>query len=229
MSMPRFYTRHLREGVVELEGDEAHHATGARRLRQNDKVEIFDGEGNSGSAIITGIAASRIYLHCDKLQSEAVDAHLPEAAVAVPKGKRLQVMVEKMTECGIGVIQPVIFQRSVSEGGEPESRWQRWTVEACKQCGRNRLPDIRPALTLPEYLRSLSGTLLIADQQGGRPHIKANERYCCVIGPEGGLTEQEFTLCAAAGALPVRLGKYIMRTETAATAFAVLAGAAKLA
>ncbi len=225
MGLPRFYIESLTSGLIELSGDEARHASGARRLRVGDGVELFNGLGGVAAAEITEISSRRVYLQVSEITQQIKPENLPEIAVAVPKGKRLQTMVEKLTECAIGVIQPIKFDRSVSEGGEPEKKWERWAIEACKQCRRNWLPEIRQAIKLSDFLQQTTSDLFLADISGSRPEFAPGRTSCCIIGPEGGLSEQEFTLCAAAGVRNIRLGTHILRTETAAIAYATLAGA----
>lgn len=224
MGLPRFYAQGLSAGMLELDAAEARHASGARRLRVGDEVELFDGLGNFALGAMRQISSRQVIVECGSVMQDAAPVNCNTVAVAVPKGKRIQVMVEKLTELGIGVIQPVIFERSVSEGGDPESKWSRWAVEACKQCRRNWLPRIEPALKLEDFLGGCEDALLVADAEGERIEFDSGRNYACVIGPEGGLSAAELELCLKHGARKFRLGGHILRTETAAMAFAAVVG-----
>lgn len=227
MSLPRFYASELLLGRVDLEPQEAEHAGGARRLRAGDEVEVFDGRGQVGDGLLC-VAGRSLAVDVHALRIEARPTIELTVAVAVPKGKRLQMMVEKLTELGVTAIQPVRFERSVAEGGDPVSKWGRWAVEAAKQCHRAWLPEILPLQDFKTFLAAANpAQTLLADATGGawRELFTGQTQLCCLIGPEGGLTSAEFAACEERAIPRVRLSEHILRIETAALAFCAVASA----
>lgn len=225
MSQPWFYAPDLHSGEQELAPEEAGHAAGARRLRAGEEVALFDGRGRVGYGALTGVSAKRVTVLIDRLEEQLPGVRLT-VAVAVPKGKRLQMMIEKLTELGVSVIQPLRFARSVAEGGaDPVNKWGRWTIEAAKQCRRARLPEILPLLDFSAYaaqmMKNNASSVFLADAEGVSPAALLADVAdpVCLIGPEGGLSPEEFALCAAAGWQRLRLGCHVLRIETAALAF----------
>lgn len=230
MAAPRFYAPQLAEGRMELEPQEAEHASGAKRLRAGDEVEVFDGCGQVGSGVLLEAGRS-LAVEVQRLWREEPAEVRCSVAVAVPKGKRLQVMVEKLTELGVARIQPVRFARSVAEGGDPVSKWGRWTVEAAKQCRRAWLPEIAAPVSFADFIAATDPhRTVLADADGETPPVllhalRGNPEVVCLVGPEGGLTPEEFAACDAAGVRRLRLGEHILRIETAALAFCACASA----
>jgi 16S rRNA (uracil1498-N3)-methyltransferase len=150
-------------------------------------------------------------------------------ATAIPKGKRWQMLVEKCTELGVSEIQPLVCRYSVVEGQGDPGKWERWAVEAAKQCRRAYLPQIKAPVTLPDFLtRHFEGPCLLASPQGDPMmmwggQIDRAEDTAFIIGPEAGLTEEEEAACYEASYAPVRFAPHILRIETAAIAACALA------
>lgn len=262
MAVARFHSPLIQPGETVLSEEEAAHAAGARRLRTGEAVELFDGRGNIGEGEILRIDRRAVVVAVRTLRT--LPCPLPPVTVftAVPKGKRLPFMIEKLTELGVSRIQPLHFTRSVAEGGDPVSKWPRWALEAAKQAHNPWLPEILPALTFAEFADALADlppsarkTIFLADAQGESPFsalavareapacesatASANETntedrreradgadmpgLACVIGPEGGLSPEEFARCEELGLRRLRLGGNILRIETAALAFCAMA------
>lgn len=205
------------------------HITGARRLREGDRLELFDGEGFSvaGRAAALGRRDCRI-----EIDIEAQTVHPPPAcrlvlAAALPKGDRQAAMLESATQLGMTDFVPLLCERSVVKPRENmRERWRRIVISACKQSRRYHLPRLREPRTMEELLvetRANGGSLLLADQAGGRaaelPKKAVQRReIVLLVGPEGGFSERELQLADAQGTCRIRLGSYILRTETAAAA-----------
>jgi len=217
-------------GEVALPPEEAHHALRVLRLRAGDAVELFDGRG--------GVAAGRIALAERGRAAVEVQSVGPAAprvgpavhlAFAVPKGKRLDWLLEKATELGAASLRAVVFARSVAGGEEltpaRRRRWQGHCVAAAKQCGLDLLPGIEPTTDVEGLLAASSGRLGLlgaaSDDARALPDALARRDgrdVVVAVGPEGGLCDDEVERFAAAGFVPVRLGWTVLRTETAAVA-----------
>lgn len=229
---PRFYLESpLAAGEAMLADEEARHAAAALRLQPGDRVELFDGSGKLGKGEISRAGREGMSVQVTEV------TEVPEAgpritlATAIPKGKRWQMLVEKCTELGVAAIRPVRFARSVAEGAGDGAKWRRWAVEACKQCGRLRVPEFYPATEFAELpLLSMAGPCLFGDAEG-EPLLKWGGQLdraaeaLIAIGPEGGLTGEEEEALLRAGFAPVALGNNILRVETAAMAACALAAA----
>lgn len=211
-------------GVVALGPEETKHAARVLRLRAGSAVTLFNGAGAWGEGILEDPRAGRVRL--DRTYTEPPSAPRLRLAFAIPKGKRLQALVEKAVELGVDQLQPLCCARSVVESGGQPTKWLRWIVEACKQSRRAWLPRIAPpvdaaALDAEEDALGLlahpGGTPLLAELARARPAA-----VTIAIGPEGGWTEAEVESFAERGFAPIALGPHILRIETAVAAACAL-------
>jgi len=161
------------------------------------------------------------------IETEAEVTPTLEIATAIPKGKRLQMLVEKCTELGVGALTLLQTERSVVTGGAESDKRERWALEACKQCRRWRMPRIHGTLTLEDFLarkglQPMPPLKLMAHPGGaGLVQVQFSAQNAVVlIGPEGGFTDSETERCVAQGFALLSLGQTILRTETACMAIA---------
>jgi 16S rRNA (uracil1498-N3)-methyltransferase len=227
----RVYCSRIPEsGRVTLGKDEAHHLVRVRRAEPGFTVEVFDGlSGFARLAQIVSITGECVVV-------ELVGAAIPEAAApvaltlitAVPKGDRFDWLVEKAVEVGVAKLVPLISRRSVVEPRLTKlERLKRRVIEASKQCGRNRLMAIDPPADWAGLVESPAGAVrLLADPRGVAfrrwPEAGAGSSFALAIGPEGGFEEGELESALSAGWVPVSLGAYVLRVETAAVVGASL-------
>ncbi|MDE2311369.1 MAG: 16S rRNA (uracil(1498)-N(3))-methyltransferase, partial [Betaproteobacteria bacterium] len=232
MSAPRFYcTPPLRFGTIfELPPEAAHHAHRVLRLRVNDPVQVFDGEGNALDARISEIGGKRVVL--GMLKPCATEPQPPlriMLAQAMCSSEKMDWVVQKATELGAAEIQPVQTQRSVAKlSGERAERrtahWRSVAIAACEQCGRNVLPQVHAPQEFSAWLAQMRGTAcakFILQPEGSTALHKQpppQGSAILLVGPEGGFSEDEAGMAHLAGFAPIRLGKHILRTETAAIA-----------
>jgi 16S rRNA (uracil1498-N3)-methyltransferase len=216
---------------VVLEGDQAHHAIHVMRFQEGDPLVLFDGSGVEYRCVIDEIAKKRLSLSIVKTVSNdrMVSTRLT-LAVALPKGDRQKFLIEKLVELGVERLVPLKTTRSVAIANEKViQRLSKQVVEACKQCGRNRLMQIGTEQTLTQLAADVGNhdRRLIADPYNGIPIANVSERSNSVvlaIGPEGGFDPGENELALELGFEPVRLGPAILRVETAAIAAAAIFG-----
>jgi 16S rRNA (uracil1498-N3)-methyltransferase len=154
----------------------------------------------------------------------------------VPKGKIIESIIQKATELGVARIVPLLTDRVVMEldekhAGRKAEKWQQVAIEAIKQCGAGWLPKVESPVTPKEFLarKEAFELPLIASLQPGAQHPRTyfqkfesqhgrNPQSACVwIGPEGDFTPAEVAAIVSAGALPMTLGRLVLRVETAAT------------
>lgn len=216
--------------LPELPPAAAHHAHRVLRLRVNDTVQVFDGDGHAVDASISDINGKHVWLTAHKLcPAEAPPALRLTLAQAMCGSEKMDWVMQKATELGAVEVQPVQTQRSVArlteERVERRTRhWQEVAVAACEQSGRNRLPQIHAPLDLGTWLaqvRDNPGAKFILLPQGAqalRAQPKPQDGATLLVGPEGGFTEDEAQFAQSAGFVPLRLGGRVLRTETAAIA-----------
>ncbi len=155
----RFFVEDLSPERVMLMVEEAHHALNVLRLGEGEQVELFDGKGSVARGRITEAKKAKVAIAVDgRWRIDDRAPPLIHLAFAVPKGKRLDWLLEKATELGAASLTPVLFERSVSgmfPGRPPTATRQRWLahcVAAAKQSGLNWLPELRDPVPLEELL-----------------------------------------------------------------------------
>jgi 16S rRNA (uracil1498-N3)-methyltransferase len=208
----------LTAGLLRLDGDEAHHGRTVLRLAAGDQVRLADGAGRAAVATVAG--CSRHHLELEVEAPTAIpDGPAAQLAVAFapPKGDRLADTVRALTELGVGTLIPLACRRGERIPGNPE-RLLRVAGEALKQCRRGRLPVLSPAMTVHEI--AARGDAVLLDPQGGPADPGTPRPTTLVIGPEGGLSDDELDCFRAARARFVRIAGPILRIETAAIAAA---------
>ncbi len=206
MRVPRVHAHDLpaAPGVpFRLEGAEAAHLSRVLRVRPGDEVEVFDGVGNAGRFRVE--AAARGHVDLTLVARDDGDRELPfriTCAVAPPKGKRVHRLVEELTELGAVALAPLALRRTVARAPDPDEV-ERWSVEAAKQCLRNRTLAPLPPVDLSGLLALAREheLALVPDTTDARPlrEVLARPRPASVlvtIGPEGGqvLVDRTVTL-----------------------------------
>ncbi len=232
MSAPRFYfPPPLPQGAtIELPPEAAHHANRVLRLRVNDAVQVFDGEGRAFDARIGEISGKRVLLQDPRACTTSVESPLRIVlAQAMCGSEKMDWVVQKATELGAAEIQPVQTERSVARlaGDRAEKRvghWRSVAIAACEQSGRNVLPEIHAPQDLGVWLAAIQGKacskFILLPERGlalrDQP-APAND-VMLLIGPEGGFSAEEAVMAQRSGFVPLRLGARVLRTETAAIA-----------
>jgi 16S rRNA (uracil1498-N3)-methyltransferase len=226
----RFHTQAaLRAGGVSLlPEDAAHHAVHVLRLRSGDAVVLFNGRGGEYGGRIA--AVDRLRVSVDVLEHRRVERESPLAVTlvqGVSAGEKMDFTVQKATELGVAALQPVIAARSLGRlAGEraelKRAHWRRVAVAACEQCGRNRVPEVLPVLSLAQFCGACASEgarlLLSPLAQLGLRAARLDGAVTLAAGPEAGFTAEEEAMLAEAGFVPVRLGPRVLRAETAALA-----------
>ena len=226
MSDRFFFDGPLDQGDVTLTGPEAHHLTTVCRLAPGVVVTLFNGDGREYPATVIETGKKRATLHVDRVETPARELAFPlHIASALPKGDRVDFLIEKLTELGVTDFTPLITDRSVVKPDEARAaKLRRAVIEASKQCGRNVLMRVHAPARWVEWCVGQMGARFVA-QPGDRFHSHRSVGGATVaIGPEGGFTEPERAAARAAGWELVSFGPRVLRVETAAVAAAVLFG-----
>jgi 16S rRNA (uracil1498-N3)-methyltransferase len=221
---------------VRIEGGDAHHVTDVLRLRDGDRVEIVDSAARAFVAVIEHDDSQLVARLVEELAAAPTGALRVDVAQALPKGAKMDFVVEKATELGAGTIMPFSSERTVARavGGERVARWRRIAKSSAEQCGRREIPEIFEPCTYEALLARFDAydAVLFAWETAERAPLRETlpalvrdaERVLVIIGPEGGFTHAEAAAARERGASVISLGQRILRTETGALALlAVLA------
>ena len=208
----------------------AHHAVRALRLQIDDAVILFNGSGGEYAARIESIGRGGVAVRIESYSATERESPLAVTLLqAVSSSEKMDFTIQKAVELGVAAIQPVLTAKSVvrlsAEREEKKlTRWRRVAIAACEQCGRNRLPPVREAMSIEAYCRApgeASLRLLLSPKGkiGLRDVTQQIEPVVTIAaGPEAGFSAAEEQLLERAGFVAVRLGQRILRTETAALA-----------
>jgi 16S rRNA (uracil1498-N3)-methyltransferase len=230
--MHRFYLapENWNPDALVLTGHEAHHCRNVLRLEAGDKVVLFDGRGRELTAEIASVDASKIRLrklHEAKTPPLGCQITLGQA---IPKGKNMDLIVQKAVEIGAAEIAPIISDRTVvrldeESAASKQSKWQTVAIEAAKQCGQNWLPAVHVPQTMSQFFQHSRrfDLQLIGSLQSDAVHLKKilaehadrPKSVLMLVGPEGDFTPAELSLARSHGCRPITLGPIVLRVETA--------------
>lgn len=232
--MPRFFMENtVREPGESLciTGQDASHISKSLRMKAGESVTVCGGLGYDMLCEITDISDGAVEL---KVIEKTVTDSEPSVRITLyqglPKGDKLELIIEKTIELGVCEIVPVLMQRSVSRP-DPKSarkkheRYQKQALSAAKQCGRGIVPAVREMISFQDMMGQLNrhGAVIFFYECGGQPLSEVMRRIrsektddiAIVVGPEGGFDIAEAESLRAAGTCTATLGKRILRTETA--------------
>jgi 16S rRNA (uracil1498-N3)-methyltransferase len=231
--------------LIDLPHDTGGHLAKVLRARSGDEVILFNGDGREFTGTIESVRGSRVSASIGAARS--IDRESPFTLTlvqCVPRGDRMDFIVQKATELGVGRIVPVLSQRSVvrldqSQSASKQAHWRAVAVSACEQCGRNRLPVVEAPQPLLHYLGALAAEspatlrLVLEPEQAAEtlPRAQTIDRDTATpgdgailngatiaIGPEGGFAAEELEAFELSRFRRTGLGPRVLRTETAAIA-----------
>lgn len=229
--MPRFFVSGQPEnGLLTLRGEDAHHAGRVLRLRPGEAVTLCDGAGTDHDCVVETVEKEAVV--CRVQRSHPAETEPKQHFVlcmALPKGDKMDFIVQKAVELGVHEIVPYLSKNCVSRPDKTEKkveRWQRIAVEAAKQCGRGCLPKVCAVVTTAQAVERAAQceTALFFyenERETGLHDALADgvgRTVSLMIGPEGGFAPEEAALAAQAGLRSVSLGTRILRCETAPVA-----------
>ncbi|MEI2713556.1 MAG: 16S rRNA (uracil(1498)-N(3))-methyltransferase [Nocardioides sp.] len=216
---------------VIVEGDEAHHAVVVRRLKVGERLILTDGCGSSVAGAVTQTAKRSFTVAVEEVRHTPEPSPRITVVQALPKGERGELAVEVLTEIGVARILPWAAARSVAvwrgeRAAKSHAKWAATAREAAKQARRVWHPEVLPLADTADVLTLIRGAeaSVILHEEATESLLSAVSNdavdLVIVVGPEGGLTDEEVALFEAAGARSVRLGAEVLRTSTAGVAAA---------
>ncbi len=230
MSAARFFVEgnYAAGETLTLKGGDAHKIVDVLRKRSGDSIEIIDSAAQRFAATLE-IEGRDVRARLN--ERHALPKNQPlEITVAqgLPKGQKMDFVVEKLTELGVAAIIPLYSEHTIVTGANSSKldRWRRLAKTAAAQCGRDRIPEIAEPRAFEKLIESFSSYDAVlfpwelAEQESLRDTlpklVNGVQRILVVIGPEGGFSHAEAEAAQRAGARTISLGPRILRTETAA-------------
>lgn len=227
--MPRFFVESVSPPNIYISGSDVNHILNVLRLEVGDEIEVFDSQAKVYKAEIQETKKDQVVARIIKEIKENTELKVDiTLAQCLPKGKKMDLIIQKATELGVNHILPVISERSIPKIEEKEDRklehWGMIAKEAAEQSGRSRIPEISHLLHFTELLKEAKiYKLALIPWEGEKKNRITGSlangltgKLLIIIGPEGGFSSEEVKQAKKAGIKPVSLGKRILRSETAA-------------
>ena len=225
--MPRFFVP--QDQIPIITGSDAHQIRNVLRMKPGDKLELFDGYGKAYQAEIQTINKDKVTCKILATQTSNSSSNIKVTlAQALPKGQKMDLIIQKCTELGIEQVIPMVSERSLPTSNK-SARWQRIAKDAAEQSGRINVPEITKIKTFAEAIKTKDKYDLaiipweLEQNNQLKPFLKqlnndGNLTILIIIGPEGGFSQTEVQQAQTAGLIPITLGQRILRTETAGLA-----------
>lgn len=223
----RYFLSDISGDTALVTGPEADHLYRVMRGKPGDRIALTDGKGTDYLCSISEISPEKVKcLVLSKIRNEADPATKVTLYAGLPKGEKLELIVQKATEAGAFAVKPFVSRYCVAKKGKNSrtkaERLQKIAAEACKQCGRSIVPAVSEPVTFRQMTKELADydMVLLFYEKGGIPLKEAGVRkggkIAVITGSEGGFTPREARRLEDTGAVKVSLGKRILRCETAA-------------
>ena len=229
--MNRFYHSkpiNINETII-IDDFAAHHMLKVMRLKTNDQLILFNGDGSDFTGQVIRISKRQVEVSIKSKKNIKNESNLKVILLqALTSSEKMDLIIQKTTELGISEIQPIVCERSVvkikNEKIEKKLlHWRQVSIAACEQCGRAEIPTIYKPVNIIKYLEKISEsdktTKIILSPEATKslnnstPKIKQDIKV--LIGPEGDFTKQELDFSIQKGFSPIKIGPRILRTETA--------------
>lgn len=223
--MPRFFIDGTADGRAYIAGADALHIAKALRMRPGEALTLCDGKGTDFDGVLETVTDRQVTVRISASRPSQAE---PTLAVTLyqglPKGDKMDWIIQKAVELGVTAVVPVATRRSVArlegKADKKQERWQRIAAEAAGQCGRGILPAVERPLSWNQALSRLSGEpALVFYEGGGRPLRElvtpSTRRLSVFVGPEGGFDPEEIDAIRRQGGGVATLGPRILRCETA--------------
>lgn len=211
---------------LELSPEASQHVGVVLRMQAGEPLTLFCGDNREFEATIELVKKKQVVVLINSVKDANKESPLTvHLAQAISKGERMELVMQKAVELGVTSITPIITARCVVKLDKERMakklhQWQSIVIAACEQSGRNWVPTVHQPLTLEQYLRDAPAALkLILHPVGNknwRDYAIGQTDIALLIGPEGGLSDDEISLAVERGFQPLSLGPRILRTETAA-------------
>lgn len=229
MRTPRIYTAQtiLPHTDVTLDTHAANHVASVLRMQTGEHIFLFNGTGGYFETTITHIAKKQVTVHVREHRTSQNESPLHiHIGQGLSRGERMDYAIQKSTEMGMAEITPLFTTRSevkldADRSTKRQQHWQQVTISACEQCGRDVIPVINLPLSLTDFIATVKADLKLVLHHKSPSSLRDLPKptsIALLIGPEGGLTEEEIALARQHGFIATQLGSRVLRTETAPVA-----------
>ena len=227
MRIPRLYTQQPlhADSLITLDKDAARYLSFVLRMTSGQMLNLFNGDGGEYIAEVASLSKNQVTVSIkESLPNDRESLLKIHLVIGISRGERMDWVIQKATELGVHTITPIFTERTEVKlaGSRLEKRlvhWQQVSISACEQCLRNVVPTINSAVSLQQCLGTHDGGLkIVLHHRTERPLTElqnTNNHVTILVGPEGGLSDDEITLAESNGYNAVKLGPRVLRTETA--------------
>ena len=227
MRIPRLYTQQPlhADSLITLDKDAARYLSSVLRMTSGQMLNLFNGDGGEYVAEVVSLSKNQVTVSIkESLPNDRESLLKIHLVIGISRGERMDWVIQKATELGVHTITPIFTERTEVKlaGSRLEKRlvhWQQVSISACEQCLRNVVPTINSAVSLQQCLGTHDGGLkIVLHHRTERPLTElqnTNNHVTILVGPEGGLSDDEITLAESNGYNAVKLGPRVLRTETA--------------
>ena len=227
MRVPRLYTQQTLDvgSMVSMDKDAARYLSSVLRMTSGQMLNLFNGDGGEYIAEVASLSKNQVTVSIkESLPNDRESLLKIHLVIGISRGERMDWVIQKATELGVHIITPIFTERTEVKlaGSRLEKRlvhWQQVSIIACEQCLRNVVPTINSAVSLQQCLGTHDGGLkIVLHHRTERPLTElqnTNNHVTILVGPEGGLSDDEITLAEFNGYNAVKLGPRVLRTETA--------------
>ena len=218
-----------RDRIIISDPGQIHHLSSVKRLKKGDRVVVFDGESQEYECVIDSIAKNKVELSVLKVRKTASAELTLTLACALPKKVKMDYIIEKTVELGVDRIIPIKTERTIVEyspekAKEKLKRWQAIAIEASKQCGRIKLPQIEPISEFNKVVTQAKDYKLAVIPYLGLDNKPLKDIFhdfrpasvIIFIGPEGDFSPREIKLAKENGCIGASLGDLVLKVDTAA-------------
>lgn len=228
MRIPRIYHPQTIDqlGTLPLGEDAAGHVGRVLRMQPGQELLLFDGSGAEFPASIIEVSKKNVLVEVTERIEHSIESPLDiHLGQVVSRGEKMEFTIQKSVELGVNTITPLISERcgvklDPKRFEKKLAQWQKIAIAACEQCGRNRVPEVRPLMRLEEWCAEQDDALKLNLHPRARYSINTLpapvEKVRLLIGPEGGLSEEEISMTEEYQFEETLLGPRVLRTETAA-------------
>ncbi|KTD42745.1 16S rRNA (uracil(1498)-N(3))-methyltransferase [Legionella parisiensis] len=220
--------------LLELSPEASQHVGVVLRMQVGEHITLFCGDDREFDATIKVVKKRQITVVIGAIKDVSRESPLAiHLAQAISKGERMEFVMQKAVELGVASITPIITERCVVRLDKERMtkkllQWQAIVIAACEQSGRNTVPTVHPFVMLEHYVGEVQATQLKlilhpGEDKNWKDYTIGPSEVALLIGPEGGLSDNEIQCARQHGFQPLSLGPRILRTETAAiTALSML-------
>jgi 16S rRNA (uracil1498-N3)-methyltransferase len=226
MRIPRIYTpqKIAPHTDINLDTQAANHIASVLRMQTGEHLFLFNGDGGHFETTITHVAKKQVAVHVREHRTSQNESPLRiYIGQGLSRGDRMDYAIQKATELGVSEITPLFTTRSevkldTERSTKRQQHWQQVTISACEQCGRDVIPVVNAPVSLSDFVIHVKADLKLVlhhDSPSQLRNLPKPVSIALLIGPEGGLTEEEIALATQHGFVTTQLGPRVLRTETA--------------